>query len=904
MTALGREAAAPLFDVGHRPIVRIAGMGVRVLGELRCRATLADVEELIDRNARLAAEALKLSEVLYECVARMPEAGGKSALLDLRRAVYKGVSGRISRCLRRAESLLASDVVRQIGCLRTRLEERETYVGRLNDTLSIEVLEKVAVLRTAAADPRFRHGLVQSGSGVADAVEKWISEPSNAVPARRVLLRVALYLSRVTMKTSPYSTFTVVGLGEWRDGGPAIRFHREMEASGVLTLDVRVPRAIERALAGTREVREGFGVRVNPSASIVDDRICLLGPTVTEPIVSVALTPEAVACMELVRANEWITVRDLHTHLPTQVKTLKSAASSQRYVDRLIDVGLLEARIPIADQCEEPLGELAEYLERRIRTGWWSRPNTIGYCRRVARLCRDLQAAIRAPTDPGTVSQHRFRLATVKGRVEELRRAVAPPSGDPSVEAGELVHEDMLLPRPVVECARELWAPALHDLDIVRRWFAIHDPQLPLRVSLAEYCRERFGAGACVPFMAFYHAVQRDLRAADSAGAGSANMGALRAQLRGQPAGGTADVPRLEEVERLRVQAVDQVVEARASEDGVIRIAPSVLERFSEEWPPYVRASSSVACYVQPVVYREYTHLVLNAMLSGYGRGAGRWLRLMRRVGCACETMPSAETDGGSGERRRLLLAESRGVFGTGLNLRSPIAGYEIEYPGVVSDRSASKRLALRDVAVRHDVNRNLVRLYSDRLNADLQPVHGGMMVEALLPPALAFMLRGFGSPTLHYPTIPFLAADRRSWAKERILTLPRINVGRVTLRRACWLVERHAIPRRRKRQSDGMFFFEVHQWLREEGIPVQCFVRVRRSRTGASSARFFRKHRKPVFVDFANWFLVGVFSRMVGMETGNRNDVFVFEEAYPAPGQAVASEGSQCEFIVEITGR
>ena len=46
---------------------------------------------------------------------------------------------------------------------------------------------------------------------------------------------------------------------------------------------------------------------------------------------------------------------------------------------------------------------------------------------------------------------------------------------------------------------------------MARRFLTIFDPDLPMRLAVGGYARERFGAGAEVAFLDFYRAAQEEL---------------------------------------------------------------------------------------------------------------------------------------------------------------------------------------------------------------------------------------------------------------------------------------------------------------------------------------------------------------------------------------------------------
>ncbi|NUT46115.1 MAG: hypothetical protein HOV94_02175, partial [Saccharothrix sp.] len=117
----------------------------------------------------------------------------------------------------------------------------------------------------------------------------------------------------------------------------------------------------------------------------------------------------------------------------------------------------------------------------------------------------------------------------------------------------------------------------------------------------------------------------------------------------------------------------------------------------------------------------------------------------------------------------------------------------------------------------------------------------------------------------------------------------PRLEVGRVVLARAGWRVPSCDVPARAKGQSDADFLLALAHWRDRHGIPRRCFVRTTGRRDPA---------RKPVFVDFADWFLLPSLPR-------HADTSVVFEEALPDPADAPPHGGHGqrvTEYVFELS--
>ncbi|MGO4417910.1 lantibiotic dehydratase, partial [Streptomyces sp. MCAF7] len=214
--------------------------------------------------------------------------------------------------------------------------------------------------------------------------------------------------------------------------------------------------------------------------------------------------------------------------------------------------------------------------------------------------------------------------------------------------------------------------------------------------------------------------------------------------------------------------------------------------------------------------------------------------------------------------------------------------------------RSGPGRIPLGEVAVRLDRATGLPALRSPRRDADLVPVHLGLMSPLLLPPPLATVLRLFGDPhTLFRTGHPLLPGPFADDVPDRgVVSLPRIEAGRVVLRRRSWLTRAGSVPRRTPGERDHEHFLRLLAWRRELGLPASCFVRTRAPGSHGADA-FIDKGYKPAYIDFASPLLTTAFTRSVGAP----DTVVHIEEALPDPAASDGETPYTSEFVIELPG-
>jgi hypothetical protein len=859
--------------------VRVAGLPATALAALRFEQSFALAKELTDLGDWLAAEGASVSETLHGVIAGADAPALRPRLIGLRRALYRVRFPSKGECAPAVMALLPPDVQEAVTAWLERFSDLQAGRRRLDALLAEEAAAKREALLLAAEHPGFRRALSQASPALFDELEKWRQAPQRT-PSAKMQQRLANYLSRAAAKTSPYSTFTVSGLGAWTERGDGVRLHPSGDPACVIELDGAYLEGVRRALAVHPQLLPAACVRLNASATPAGERLAFIGPPPAEAIVTIDPSPVRRCIDALQRLNE-PTAGDLADHL--QAATGATRAGTIRHIRSLVDAGLVQANAPVSDNSVDPMGELGSWVAAQPPDG------ALGA---IVPLIADVRRELRRDVPIGDVDGHKVRLHRLQASMRRLGAELGLPSGSSGALRGAsgpaggapqpALHESAIAGGRLATCSLHRWQPALDDLDVVRRFLALFDAKLPTRLELGTWMRDRFGSGQSVPFLQLYRKVQEEValqrRGVPVPGAPDLARwtGAIASPR--SPAPETAPTSRLALLAALQSEARAAVLSC-GDDDGIVRVDPVVLAKLVSSWPEWVRPPASVACYVQPMPCEDTDdlRLVLNVVHGGHGRGLGRLRHLVRQAH-GTDPLPQ-DLDGSAG---RVVLAELGGLHASTLNARAASTFYEVEYPFTVSERPASQRIRLGDLSAVHDAACDLVTLRAASPQGQVVPLHLGMSADFLLPPAARFLERAFGAAYLVHPSMLPLAPPGQYWRPGEIVRSPRIEVGHVVVQRARWFVPAHAVPSRAAGETDGTFLLRLLAWLRREELPTACFVRAWGDDLRGEQA----KTRKPMYIDFASGFLTGLFEREV------RNAKLVlFDEALPSPADAFLTE-------------
>lgn len=858
--------------------VRLGGLPVSLLDDLRSPELWQQVEALLARESRLSSAADGLSDALFELIGR--ESTGKPLLVALRRSIHnRRPPG--ARCWNNeVRALLPADLAHGVRSWLDLLAASRNDRARLAELIDHHSEAQHVLLRKAVREPAFQHGLVLSSPVLYGQLRKWLAQPDGTAPDRQLALRLTKYLARITTKTTPFSTFTINGLVGWRDQAtaPATAPAAGFAVRTVVELNLWLVEQVVRQLARHPALAARLRLRLNPSALLVGDRWEFLGPGPEEPLRMLSATAPVQACVDAVTAVGCVRA-DATERLAAG--TGGDPAAADAYLGRLVEFGLLEVEHPYPDQALDPLAELRSWVDR-------AGPELAGTAAELTELAGHLDdyPALEDPADRLRCGQD---IEAALGRIKLLL-------GPEPIElpAKNSIIENALLVVPPTGPVQRDWAPVLRDLDLVRRCYAVLDPALPGRVALAEAFATRIGPDATVPFLGFHRAVQQWLREDPEL------TGLLSIGTHGYQALARHRLPRIRELSRLRAELCAEALDARPDRHGVLRLDPERLSALADRWPVWMTAPDSVAFYGQPLSGGDDPGcagpgFVLNAVNSGHGRGRDRIRRLLTQAGIAVE-VATAPPPGNA------VVADNCRHFGSNVGLRTSAVAEEIDYPAGLSQRGAGRRIPVSDLVVRLDPALGLLTLHSRSRGVAVRPVHPNLIAELWLPPAIRLLIQAFGATSNLLIPGRRLFGDTSLARVDDMLAEPRVVIGSTTVSRRQWVFPVGVVPVRQKAESDRAYLPRLAAWLRGHGMPQRCFVRGLDPASVVGGSVWRIKSRKPMYIDFANLLLVGLFERMLT----DPAHVLFLQEALPDPAEApgYGDHGSRVtEYLIEING-
>jgi hypothetical protein len=306
--------------------------------------------------------------------------------------------------------------------------------------------------------------------------------------------------------------------------------------------------------------------------------------------------------------------------------------------------------------------------------------------------------------------------------------------------------------------------------------------------------------------------------------------------------------------------------------------------------------SNSAGTFVQ--FYQEGSHMkgVVNALLPGMGKVAGRFLHLFD---------PSITDDFRTWNKALYadhLLLELNDGSAFNANIHPPLLPYEVCMPGGNNSYPVDARVSLQDVVVKYDKDAEELFLLHTGQN---KPVYAfDLSLESFYNRSHFYRLLAHFNTVQRVPLRALITAIDRKHATvyqpdEQIQVKPRITFGeQVVLRRKGWLVKTAFIPVCGNDESPADYFKRLHIWRIENGLPEQCFLFLKSAYIPVvheQKGQLQRDDYKPQYMDFSHPLLLSLFRKVL-----SRAGAWCYlEEMLPSAEHVAADGGLVKEYLL-----
>ncbi len=322
----------------------------------------------------------------------------------------------------------------------------------------------------------------------------------------------------------------------------------------------------------------------------------------------------------------------------------------------------------------------------------------------------------------------------------------------------------------------------------------------------------------------------------------------------------------------LYARLMAHVEQAVATAAPVARLDRAYLISLAAAAPSPVRNCAISQCILGQLLNTRHqgARFVINHIYSGNGKMMSRFLDP------ADPDLPHVRSYL-EGNCRDNALAEIPGLYGFNANIHPRLFDTEILVPPFTPRRRGVRQYRLNDLTLRvHQPTRRLQLVAPD--GRGLEAFFLGAMAAPVLPPVIRMLdgLYAYGGPAFDLP----LMLARRNAAPDRLIDIPRIQLGELILSRRTIFVPRAALPQ--SDLSDEAFYFAMQAWRRRLALPRKLFAKFPPSwfqpNVETTAEERARGKWKPLPIDFSAPLSVRLFRKALsGSSVGA-----VFTEAAP----------------------
>ncbi|MES5823117.1 lantibiotic dehydratase [Streptomyces sp. RG80] len=824
-------------------MIRVAGLPIETVQGLRCPDSRRWADEVLAMTEESRAAGERVGDLLHALVGANEDDAVRRRLLKLRREVFNNrlpQDGDTALTLVRALDSAAGEHLADWLAGRRRLAGLEAEGAAL---LAAETGRSRAELRRLVGEERLRGGLLLASPSLDAQLGAFAgTAPERPGKKQRKIERSLLaYLYRTVCKTSPFSTFTGVALGEFGDGGLDVRIDDEWTSHPRLSV-VAVARLAEAVVADPAR-RADLPVTLASGWGRDDDRVRYVRRWVTAGDDDTAVTFDA--------------VKD-------RLFFLRRSGTLERLLGLFEERGTLrygELSAWLAADRNAPADEVEQYLEALLDLGMVQVP-----CLRTevhdTDPLRAFQASLRALGRPwaGQLADRLdgpiacvdgFAAADPAERGELLRRlreglrTVQEELGAERARVPQTVlYEDAAAGRDVT-LGLDAWTKlAAGPLGRVERILPAFDLTLPQRITFKGFFLARYGAGGrCDDLLKLVHDFHEDFF--DQYMSFTAGRTSFDAEGRYVPEEnwlGLAQLKALDTARQTFVERMRALWDGVTGTDGAVGSDELVLDE------TFLTDVGGELADVAPKFAPMSHHLQL-------AHGAGEPLVVLNRSYGGLSFPFSRFTHCFEGLDDRLrqdadglcppgaVFAEvTGGPVTSNLNLHGRLTEYEIVCPGETGTLPEEFGLRLDDLFIEHDEAEDRLVLRSARLGREVIPVYLGYLVPLALPelPRTLLLL----SPTSMAP-LNVWGGVPESEPVAGVTRRPRVRHGSVVLSRRSWSAPASELPLHTPGMPDEEWFLGWHRFRRAHRLPDRVFVTV--SDSGARGAT----GAKPQYLDF-----------------------------------------------------
>lgn len=877
------------IEIFPHSLVRYAGMDYRNFDDFKLKgatALLQKHQQFIREKARLK---LLICDELYNLIRAQTDDDCRQLLINLKRQIYNDKKIAVQK-LEEPADLFPVELALELKSYLFLEQSILNFHAENRINFQHQMIGQYRKLQQLALTPSLQNGLLLSSPVLLEQLSGYQKKDPEHFRQKehRIAFSLLRYLTRMSFKTSPFSTFTYTGIMRLSGEQPlALPEPSSKAIQHKIRLNNGLFEYLKSLLLHHPGINEFMTVRLNKTAAIRDQKIhFLLNFNNIESFQQLPATGLQLLILHYFKnEKEVINLAQLIEKVSAEVENA-SFNTIKTYLFKLVSAGLLELGMEtsgINPQWDDHLLKFFQGKEKKhpdvaLLTG----------------LFEELQRCKLAYAKGNTV-ERRSILEAAEGQVaqvlEELQTSaglsILPDAGDPPSKSTsgpgfeainfkahhfsgrQLLYEDCYTATP--EFLNETAVKEFTEkADQLLNHLVPLDLLKAERQKMTRFFLEYYPENSSVKVIDFYHDYYLQVKKPEKE----------------QAAAGIHPEVSLAEWEK----AVSlKLADVTADQPDLVNLNNDFFTSLTPIAPRIVEPQYSRGLFVQ--FYKKKQALphetsgsffgVINAVLPGMGKVSGRFLPLFSA------DITADFSDYNSRLHPEVIKAELNDASSFNANVHPPLLNYELALPGGNKSYPEKQQIQIENLQVSFDQKTNFLKLkYGE------QQVHAyDLSLESFYNRSNLYQLMAhfnaeeklFLPPFIHLVDTHYLKVGEEQ--VENICALPRITYeNTVIIRRKTWRIKTDSIPIQQPSESDYDYFIRINEWHFTHELPMNFFLFLRKRsfiiKTPLEKGKKegLNDDYKPQFISFEQPLLIDLFKRLLS----RAGDYLILEEMLP----------------------
>ncbi len=856
------------------------------LRKLSMPQTKIQIEAYLVLNRKLKNAQDTLSPRLYSFISQLTDAKAKQRHLRLRRDIFNG---------REVGSLegINEQFTEDVNIYLRTLKERREYLARIERIYTTELENMEHTLLQLVSQEYFQKALLLSSTSL---YAKLKNIDRSHLQDRKFVRSLMKYVTRAHTKTTPYSTFVEVSVGNVMNPKDSTTIK-----SSIIRVNNNILKYILGLLYSNGELRRQFPIKLNPTVQVTDTHISYLTNNNNRESFQKIKRNASIDLFHTTLVNRTATYRQ---YIEDLIRNGISASKEEieQYPNQLIEYGFIEYALPVS-------GTNA-YWDRALLTFLSSLKQTDASSL-LSSWLKDLRLELEKYADSPVQEREQILSSlflSLRSVCRELHQEAGLPDEERASFEGPLEKKEIVQNQKeekdeifrhsyqtaftitkehiLYEDFRGMYNGGVSEetaqqlVDVLDRFSSMlfgFDGCNDERDRLLSFYRQRYTLGEKVPLLQFYEEYFREYKKPMLD-----RVKDLEGEEKQEQMGNELIKRR---VERNNERINSMLASARKTDNEVEISETDIKTKSKSMWEGKPRSYAVFIMFGADESGKETA--VVESIPNGWGKMMSRFLHLFEDQ--TVEELRRYNTDVSNDYE----FVENIDASFFNANIHPPLMPFEVAIPSGHNNVNERERVKVKDLEVYHTDSESYLGLYDSIRKKRIFIFDNGF--QGLGGRSELFNLLDKFSIQEHVSIQNFCGMVNERYKKENDMWVkPRITiVNNIVIQRRSVVIPFHLLPFRQPKEKDWEYVLRLNEWRQQYQIADEVFISISSGKKGKGDEekkdevqegrrmeriKAGRDDYKPQYISFTNPYLVDLFERMCHKVT----DVMEIQEMLP----------------------